>query len=135
VHDENAAALGGVAGHAGAFATLAMAAEAAHAWLVPNTLTPATQQTATRRWSRSESGEHFGLGFRLTSPSGLGGDLAGRDGFGASGFVGNRLWIEPSRGYAVVILSNRIHPHRGARHPFDQWCDQLLTSIGLLWRP
>ena len=51
VHDENAAALGGVAGHAGAFGTLAMVLEAARSWVSGSHLSPALLETVRRPWS------------------------------------------------------------------------------------
>ena len=135
VHDENAAALGGVAGHAGAFGKIASVAEAARAWLTGDACDPALWAQATSCWSTGPDGERFGLGFRLSGPHCLGGRQAGSRGFGASGFVGNRLWVEPDRGYAVVILSNRIHPQRGPRDSHDAWCDDLLDELGQTMTP
>ncbi|WP_432825097.1 serine hydrolase domain-containing protein [Dactylosporangium sp. CA-092794] len=119
VHDENAAALGGAAGHAGAFGTLALVTAAARTHLDDR---PACL-------AGDGAGERFGAGWWLHPTRGLGGPRAGADGFGASGFVGNRIWFEPSRGYGVVVLSNRVHPVRGDRAPFAAWCDGLLAAI------
>ncbi|GAA3304080.1 beta-lactamase family protein [Dactylosporangium vinaceum] len=120
VHDENAAALGGYGGHAGAFGTLDLVTAAARRSLGP--LPPPCL-------AQNSAGERFAAGWWLHPARGLGGPGAGRDGFGASGFVGNRIWFEPSRGYGVVVLSNRIHPTRGDRTPYAAWCDDLLTRI------
>jgi CubicO group peptidase (beta-lactamase class C family) len=122
VHDENAAAMGGSAGHAGAFGTLALVTGAARAALGER---PACHAT-------NGAGERFGLGWWLAPTRGIGGPSAGADGFGASGFVGNRVWLEPARGYGVVVLSNRIHPARGGRGgrgSFAAWCDELLAAL------
>jgi len=137
VHDENAFVLGGVAGHAGAFGRLDDVAAYAAQWLVGSpstpTISPTTAQAATQCWAENQGGERFGLGWWLSPTRALGGPRPGPRSYGASGFVGNRLWIEPARGYAVVILSNRIHPVRGDRAPFDIWCGRLLARIGELW--
>ncbi|MFG2041228.1 serine hydrolase domain-containing protein [Dactylosporangium sp. NPDC048998] len=119
VHDENASAMGGAAGHAGAFGTLALVTAAARPWLgaTPPCL------------ADNGAGERFAAGWWLHPTRGIGGPRAGADGFGASGFVGNRIWFEPGRGYGVVILGNRVHPVRGDRAPFAAWCDELLTAI------
>ena len=129
VHDENAWAMGGSSGHAGAFGTLELVTRAAQAWLDERVVSPEMHAQARACWSTGEAGERFGLGWWLTPTRGLGGPNPGPDGYGHSGFVGNRLWLEPSRGYGVVILSNRILRGRGNREPFLRWCDRLLTEI------
>jgi CubicO group peptidase (beta-lactamase class C family) len=121
VHDENAWAMGGSAGHAGAFGTLGLVTEAARWWL--NHRSPATEC-----WSTGPDGARYGLGWWLAPTRGLGGPHPGPGSYGHSGFVGNRIWIEPARGYGVVILSNRIRWGRGDRAPFDRWCDRLLNG-------
>ncbi|MEV6845149.1 serine hydrolase domain-containing protein [Actinoplanes sp. NPDC051411] len=121
VHDENAWAMGGSSGHAGAFGTLDLVTRAARSWLN-------TPSRATECWSAGPDGERYGLGWWLAPTRGLGGPHPGPGSFGHSGFVGNRIWIEPARGYGVVILSNRILWGRGDREPFQRWCDRLLTG-------
>lgn len=129
VHDENAAALGGIAGHAGGFATLPMAGDAARAWLTGHRLPDGARDLAARLWSHNGP-EQFGLGFFLGATRGVGGAHPGPGAFGATGFVGNRLWVEPARGYAVVVLSNRVHPQRSDRAPFDRWSNHLVDLVG-----
>jgi CubicO group peptidase (beta-lactamase class C family) len=129
-HDENAAALGGVAGHAGAFGQIGDVAEAARAWLTGEAAPAGLTAEATSCHARSANGERFGLGFRLADSRMLGGHHPGEGSFGASGFAGTLLWVEPARGYAVVVLSNRIHPTRRPRQEFDTWCQALLDTLG-----
>jgi len=126
VHDENAWAMGGTSGHAGAFGTLDLVTRAAQWWL--NTPSP-----ATGCWSTGPGGERYGLGWWLPPTRGLGGPHPGPGSFGHSGFVGNRVWLEPERGYGVVILSNRILRGRGHPEPFHRWCDRLLADIAVRW--
>ncbi len=98
VHDENAFAMGGIAGHAGLFATAddvlrlgtAMLAEGRSVW--PPDLVAGV---------RPENGER-GLGF---GPMGGGA-------FGHTGFTGTSVWCEPRTGLCVVLLTNRVHPSR-----------------------
>lgn len=111
VHDENACALGGVSGHAGAFGTLRDVARAARAWLGDLVSEP-TKALMTRPWSHEASGGPRGLGWILGHPTCSGGDLASPSAFGHTGFTGTSVWIEPTRGYAVVLLTNRVHPTR-----------------------
>ncbi|GAB7046123.1 serine hydrolase domain-containing protein [Catenuloplanes indicus JCM 9534] len=119
VHDENAAAMGGVAGQAGAFGTLALVTAAAQAWLrdpYPQVRTPSTP------------GARFGLGWMVTPRPGLG--VAGLPGFGHTGYVGNRLWLSPSRGLGVLILANRVHPTReGTAEPYARWCSSFFDRV------
>jgi CubicO group peptidase (beta-lactamase class C family) len=129
VHDENAWAMGGAAGHAGAFGTVELVTVAAQRWLSGLAVGPAWHDAALRCWSTGPAGERYGLGWWLTPTRGLGGPRPGPDGYGCSGFVGNRIWLEPGRGYGVVILSNRVHPDRGDRAPFAAWCDRLLAAV------
>lgn len=129
VHDENAAALDGVAGHAGAFGTLADVVELARRWWRAEVVSVESHRRAVTQHSAGADGERYGLAWRLSGPVGLGGSTPGRDGWGISGFVGHRLWVEPSRGYGVVVLSNRIHPRRVDRAPFDAWCCALLDQL------
>jgi CubicO group peptidase (beta-lactamase class C family) len=128
VHDENAAAMGGMAGHAGAFGTLAGTVEAARAAFGTH------PGTATNPWSTNADGDRFGLGWWLAPTGGIGGPVPGPDGFGATGFVGNRLWYEPTHGYAVLVLSNRIHPRRSEVAAFNEWHASLLAAIAKVLR-
>jgi CubicO group peptidase (beta-lactamase class C family) len=131
VHDENSSAMGGVAGHAGGFGRISDVAEAARRWLTHTAVAGELHQAALRAWASNGAGEVFGLGWWLNPTRHIGGPHAGPDSYGASGFVGNRMWFEPSRGYAVVVLSNRVHPLRGPREIFNAWCEQLLSMVTL----
>jgi CubicO group peptidase (beta-lactamase class C family) len=128
VHDENAYAMGGVAGHAGAFGTLDLVTRAARAWFA------AGDTEVSRCQATNPQGERFGLGWWLANTRGLGGPTPGPSAYGCSGFVGNRIWLEPDYGYGVVILSNRVHPVRGDRAPFAAWCAGLLQAAGAALR-
>ncbi|WP_345411465.1 serine hydrolase domain-containing protein [Pseudonocardia xishanensis] len=130
VHDENAFALDGVAGHAGAFGTLDDVVDAALALLQD---TAPLHLESVRRHSSNRDGEQFGLGWWLPPTHGIGGTRYGTGSYGMSGFTGTRIWVEPTRDYAVVILSNRIHPKRGDREPFTRWCTELLDTVAATW--
>ncbi|WP_433044572.1 serine hydrolase domain-containing protein [Dactylosporangium sp. CS-033363] len=121
VHDENASAMGGHGGHAGAFGTLDLVTAAAQRAFGP----------APECLAENAAGERFAAGWWLHPARGIGGRGAGTDGYGASGFVGNRLWFEPSRGYGLLVLSNRVHPRRGDRAPFSAWCDELFAAAAV----
>jgi CubicO group peptidase (beta-lactamase class C family) len=126
VHDENAYALDGVAGHAGAFGAMDGVVDAALGCLQN---TAPLHRRSIREHATNPGGEHFGLSWWLPPTREIGGTAFGPESYGMSGFTGNRIWIEPSRGYAVVILSNRIHPIRGDREPFTRWCTDILDTV------
>ena len=109
VHDEKAYVMDGVAGHAGAFGTLEDVIKAARFWLETSEQWLALM-TAPR--VREKSGCPRGLGWVLGYPTCSGGTLASARAFGHTGFTGTSLWVEPERGYATVLLTNRVHPTR-----------------------
>lgn len=109
VHDENAAALGGVAGNAGLFTTAADLVAFGRMWLdqgAAGVLTAATIQTATR--DRTGEPERRGLGWLLGGPGSPFGDLTPTDAYGHTGFTGQLLFIDPHRGLVAVLLTNRL---------------------------
>ncbi len=110
VHDENASALGGLSGHAGAFGTLETVTGLVERYL--NRLLPAAVlRQARQEWAASGSVRR-GLGWQLGHPESFGGSRSSREGYGHTGFTGTSVWIEPDRGYAAVLLTNRVHPSR-----------------------
>lgn len=117
VHDENATALGGVAGHAGLFATAAEVAAYGQMWLnggalgSTQLLSPATVAAATRDQTPGLN-EGRGWGWIVTRPNAefaSCGDLFSPGSFGHTGFTGTSLWVDPARALVVVLLTNRVH--------------------------
>ena len=112
VHDDNAWTMGGVAGHAGLFATSGDVAGFGVAWL--ESLEAGawlSQELAARSIARRPLGR--GLGWDLKSSSGsMAGDLMGERTFGHLGFTGCSLWVDPDAGLSVALLTNRVHPSR-----------------------
>jgi CubicO group peptidase (beta-lactamase class C family) len=115
VHDENAWALGGVAGHAGLFGTVG--AVGAFARLALKTLqadTALARRDTMRLFVRKAGvpSSSRALGWDTMLPaSSCGGRMSPRA-FGHTGFTGTSLWIDPDRGMYVALLSNRVHPTR-----------------------
>ncbi|KPJ76411.1 MAG: hypothetical protein AMJ54_11830 [Deltaproteobacteria bacterium SG8_13] len=116
VHDENAFAMGGVAGHAGLFGDalgvfrLAQALCDAHAGRCPHGLfAAATVQAFFRR----DAGGSRPLGFDAPSDAeaSCGRHFSGNT-VGHLGFTGTSLWIDLDNAVAVVLLTNRVHPTR-----------------------
>ena len=117
VEDENAAALGGAAAHAGLFGTAgAVGACARHLLQVlagrVGTFQADTLRTfITRR--PDVPGSSRALGWDTMLPTSSCGTRLSPRSFGHTGYTGTSLWIDPERGAYVVLLTNRVHPARG----------------------
>lgn len=111
VHDEKAAWLGGVAGHAGLFGSaddLLTFAE----WLLARWHGEPLVREFTRRQGLVP-GSSRALGWDTPAgPSGSAGRYLSAASFGHTGFTGTSLWLDPARDLAVVLLTNRVHPTR-----------------------
>ena len=117
VHDENAFALGGIAGHAGLFSTAEDIARYALMWLGQGewggrrVMSKAAVAAATSE--QTSAGERRGLGWLLRSQSfSSGGDFFSVRSFGHTGFTGTSLWCDPETGTAAILLTNRVHAGR-----------------------
>ena len=111
MQDENASVLGGVAGHAGVFATAQDIATFAHVMLSGGApiLRPATISLFTNRQS-NPPGTSRALGWDTpSSPSQSGKHFSSRS-FGHLGYTGTSLWIDPERQLSVTLLTNRTWP-------------------------
>jgi CubicO group peptidase (beta-lactamase class C family) len=115
VHDNYAAALGGVAGHAGLFGTATAVGTFAGAVLraargsseVPPPLSPDSVALFTAR--SSVPGSSRALGWDTMLPSSSCGTRMSAAAFGHVGFTGTSLWIDPPRDRYVVLLTNRAY--------------------------
>jgi CubicO group peptidase (beta-lactamase class C family) len=114
VHDENAAALGGVAGHAGLFGTLRGVAAYAQALRDCRLQSEAVLAYLGQEHARAALPdlERRGFGWVLMHPGWSGGDLMGERSIGHTGFTGTGVWIDLDRGRYSVLLTNRVHPSR-----------------------
>lgn len=116
VHDENAAAMGGVAGHAGLFGTAESVLAVSGAWLRGyhgrESILDAklVRQFTTRQESAAQSS--WALGWDTPSVPSSSGSSFSEQSFGHLGYTGTSLWIDPLRELEVVLLSNRVHPSR-----------------------
>lgn len=112
VQDENASVMGGVAGHAGVFATVEDLAIFAHAMLAGGSpiLRPETLAVFTRRES-SPPGTSRALGWETPSSSlSQSGKYFSPRSFGHLGYTGTSLWIDPQRQLSITLLTNRTWP-------------------------
>ncbi|HMA19185.1 MAG TPA: serine hydrolase [Gemmatimonadaceae bacterium] len=116
VHDENAYALGGIAGHAGLFSTAADISIFAQMMLnggsydgvqiiSDSTVALFTRRTAGHRalgWDTADG--DYGSGKYLTERA-----------YGHTGYTGTSIWIDPDREMFVVLLTNRVHAAKAQR--------------------
>jgi CubicO group peptidase (beta-lactamase class C family) len=115
VHDNYASALGGAAGHAGLFGTVASVGAFGRAMLraargdasVPPPLTPELVARATRK--SDVPGSSRALGWDTMRPTSSCGTEMSPAAFGHVGFTGTSLWIDPPRNRYFVLLTNRVY--------------------------
>jgi serine-type D-Ala-D-Ala carboxypeptidase len=113
VHDENASALGGVAGHAGVFSNAQDLAIFAQTMLNGGApiLRPETIQLFTQRES-NPSETSRALGWDTPSAPSQSGKYFSARSYGHLGYTGTSLWIDPERQLSVTLLTNRTWPDR-----------------------
>jgi len=115
VHDENAYAMGGVAGHAGLFSSARDLAAFGRVMLSGGATTEGrifgarTIERFTRRYDDSAS---RALGWDTPSARSSAGDYFSAAAFGHTGFTGTSIWIDPELDVFVVLLTNRVNPTR-----------------------
>jgi CubicO group peptidase (beta-lactamase class C family) len=116
VHDENAAALGGAAGHAGLFGTATDVGTFARVVLraCAGRATPLATSDAMRVFATPSTvpGSSRALGWDTMRTTSSCGRRLSAAAIGHTGFTGTSLWIDPERDLYVVLLSNRVHPTR-----------------------
>jgi CubicO group peptidase (beta-lactamase class C family) len=120
VHDENAASLGGVSGHAGLFSTASDVAVFGQSFLDATLLKPDTIAEMTKVQAVDGGGAlcaRRGLGFALWSPDpAASGNPFGQGAYGHTGFTGTSLWIDPERDLVVALLTNEVYYGRENRN-------------------
>ena len=142
VHDENAAALHGAAGHAGLFGTAAACGEHARHLLQildgrVGAFRRATLDTFLTRTAQVP-GSSRALGWDTMLPSSSCGSRMSARAFGHTGFTGTSLWIDPERGVYVALLTNRVHPTRAndsIRHVRPAVHNAVMDALGADERP
>lgn len=111
VHDANAAALGGVAGHAGLFGDALSVARWADHLLAEHAARTAFGRTLETLWTSSagRDGTTWRLGLDTPSTEGSTAGHPPRGAIGHLGYTGTSVWMVPDRRWTVVLLSNRVH--------------------------
>ncbi len=116
VHDENAAIMGGVSGHAGLFSTGHDLARFARMYLGygmvdgVRIVDSATVATFTRLQDSTVS--RRALGWETPTGGNSAGHKLSPVAFGHTGFTGTSIWMDPKQGFFVLLLTNRVNPTR-----------------------
>ncbi|MEV0261734.1 serine hydrolase [Streptomyces sp. NPDC050617] len=117
VHDENAFAFGGVAGHAGVFscawdlAVLCRTLLNGGAYGRVRVLRPESVRLMFTNFNTAFPGDDHGLGFELYQHWYMGA-MATPSTAGHTGFTGTSVVLDPTTDSFLVLLSNSVHPCR-----------------------
>jgi CubicO group peptidase (beta-lactamase class C family) len=114
VHDPNAWAMGGVAGHAGLFSSaddvMTFARAILDVWHGRSGVLPRETLREFTRRQELPAGSDWALGWDTpTAGSSSSGRHFGQHSIGHLGFTGTSLWIDLEREAVVVMLTNRVH--------------------------
>ncbi len=116
VHDENAYAVGGVAGHSGLFGNAAgvhVLLDALYATYVNKREGVPFDRDLLRRFFKRFQDSDRALGFDTPAiENSSTGRYLSRNTVGHLGFTGTSFWLDLDSGITVVLLTNRIHPTR-----------------------
>jgi len=134
VQDENASAMGGVAGHAGVFASAEDLAIFAHTMLAGGRpiLRPETLALFTRRES-SPPDTSRALGWDTPASPSQSGKYFSANSFGHLGYTGTSLWIDLERQFSITLLTNRTWPdcsNRAIKQLRPKLHDVVVESLG-----
>ena len=113
VHDGNSRRMGGVAGHAGLFATADDLARLALALLNGGELggVRIASDSAVDLFTRRHAGWRA-LGWDTCAGGASCGQRLGERAFGHTGFTGTSMWIDPERELFVIVLTNHVLPRQ-----------------------
>jgi CubicO group peptidase (beta-lactamase class C family) len=127
VDDDNAWAMGGVAGHAGLFGTAGAVGAFARGVLRALQGDPAAERALVscdvlRRFLQPSAvpASSRALGWDLMRPTSSCGGRMSSAAFGHTGFTGTSLWTDPVRDLYAVLLTNRVHPAAGPNEPMQE---------------
>jgi CubicO group peptidase (beta-lactamase class C family) len=109
VHDGNARAIGGVAGHAGLFGPVEEIARLAGEILRPERL-PLDVRARSRLLTETLPGGGRTAGLVLAGHSAAARGVLRHRAPGHTGFTGTSIWLDPEGRAIYVLLTNRVHP-------------------------
>ncbi|MDO7854334.1 glycoside hydrolase family 3 N-terminal domain-containing protein [Hymenobacter convexus] len=118
VHDEGAALLGGLSGHAGLFGDANDVAKLAqtYAWGGRYGGQQLFDKTIMDEWTRCQfcPDNRRALAFDrpAANPTVNSAKSASQRSYGHTGFTGTYFWVEPEKDLVVILLTNRVHPTR-----------------------
>lgn len=117
VHDDNAYAMGGVAGHSGLFASAAdvdtLISRLRDAYHGKNPFLPQDLVREMFKRDTSVAGSTRTLGWDTPTATGsAAGSRFSKNTVGHLGFTGTSVWLDLERSIHVILLSNRVHPSR-----------------------
>ena len=116
VHDENAYALGGIAGHAGLFGTGWAVSALGEMWLGSivgrSTCVKSSLAQEFVTCPKPDTQNSWALGWDTPSMPSSSGSKCSPSAFGHLGYTGTSIWMDPVQDVQVVLLSNRVNPTR-----------------------
>ncbi|MBD2723956.1 glycoside hydrolase family 3 N-terminal domain-containing protein [Hymenobacter armeniacus] len=118
VHDEGAALLGGLSGHAGLFGDANDVAKLAqtYAWGGRYGGQQLFSKDIMAEWTRCQfcPDNRRALAFDrpAANPTVNSAKSASQSSYGHTGFTGTYFWVEPEKDLVVILLTNRVHPTR-----------------------
>lgn len=140
VHDENARAMGGVAGHAGLFSSARDLAIFVQMLMNDGVyrghriVKASTVRLFTRRQNPAST---RALGWDTPGPGSSAGEYFTCSSFGHTGFTGTSIWADPRHDVFVVLLMNRVDPtrdnekHIAFRRAVDSRIEQAITDMSV----
>jgi serine-type D-Ala-D-Ala carboxypeptidase len=117
VHDDNAYAMGGLAGHSGLFSSAAdvnvLLSRLRDAYFGKGSLLPEAimREAFTRDRTVAQSPRTLGWDTPAATGSAAGTRFS-KNTVGHLGFTGTSMWLDLDKAVHVVLLSNRVHPSR-----------------------
>ena len=134
VHDEGAALLGGISGHAGLFGNANDVAQLAqtYAWGGRYGGQQIFNQAILADWTRCQfcaTGNRRALAFDRPATAAPGGPSAAS--YGHTGFTGTYFWVDPAKDLVVVLLTNRVNPTRRNQKLLELGIREKLLRLAL----
>ena len=134
VQDENASVVGGVAAHAGLFASAQDVAQFAGAMQPGSSslLRPETLRLFTTR-EISPPGTSRALGWDTPSSPSQSGKYFSLHSYGHLGYTGTSLWIDPGRELSITLLTNRTWPdckNQAIKQIRPRFHDAVMQALG-----
>jgi uncharacterized protein YbbC (DUF1343 family)/CubicO group peptidase (beta-lactamase class C family) len=135
VHDPEARLLGGVAGHAGMFATAWDLAKICRMLVDGGALAGRRilkAQTVRTMWQRAPDGNGTRtLGWDMLSSYALVmAPFFPAGSVGHTGFTGTSIWIDPSSHVYLIVLTNRVHPNGGSAARIRELRVRMAAAVG-----